>query len=429
MGEIKHKSLYKVIGIFLYYFRYSKTQYWDNHKIDNYQFKRLRKQLIQASKTQYYSKLFKELNFNPRADFKSLNDLEKIPVTEKNKVKENTDSFINNKYRKKSLPFYTSGSTGNPMKTLIHPLHWVIEQAVIFRHWSWGGYYFRDATAMLRSYSPKKGEPLTKYSRPLNTTYFSPFHLTDENMMMYYNLMIDLKTKVLRGYPSSVKIFALFLKKNSLKINSIKQILVASEVLTDNDRNIIESVFDCKISNHYGLAEQIVMFGDCENHTHLHNYFEYGYVELLDTDRPNIKKIIGTNLHNKTMPIIRYDTGDIAIVDDSKCKCSRNGITIKNIIGRHDQLIRTPNGYDIPSVNFYTMFEHYLEIDQWQITYDDENINFNYLSLEGLNNIKLKELNLKIENRINNSGFKYTLNEVSGFYQKSEGKTPVIVKL
>ena len=171
------------------------------------------------------------------------------------------------------------------------------------------------------------------------------------------------------------------------------------------------------------------MFGDCENHTHLHNYFEYGYVELLDTDRPNIKKIIGTNLHNKTMPIIRYDTGDLAIVDDSNCKCSRNGITIKNIIGRHDQLIRTPNGFDMPSVNFYTMFEHYLEIDQWQITYDDENINFNYLSLEGLNNTKLKELNLKIESRINNSGFKYTLNEVSSFYQKSEGKTPVIVKL
>ena len=88
MVEIKYKNLYKVIGIFLYYFRYRKTQYWDNHKIDNYQFKRLRKQLIQASKTKYYSKLFKELNFKPRTDFKSLNDLEKIPVTEKNRVKE-----------------------------------------------------------------------------------------------------------------------------------------------------------------------------------------------------------------------------------------------------------------------------------------------------------------------------------------------------
>ena len=55
MSKIKYKSLYKVIGIFLYYLRYSKTQYWNNYKIDNYQFKRLRKQLIQASKTQYYS--------------------------------------------------------------------------------------------------------------------------------------------------------------------------------------------------------------------------------------------------------------------------------------------------------------------------------------------------------------------------------------
>lgn len=429
MPEIKMKNLYKLIGILLYYFRYSKTQFWNNYKIDRYQYKRLRKQLIQASKTKYYKKLFYELNFNPKIDFKSLSDLKKIPITEKNIVKKDINLFINNNQKKKSLTFYTSGSTGKPMRTLIHPLHWVIEQAVIFRHWSWGGYRFRDATAMLRSYSPAEGEPLTKYSWPLNTTYFSPFHLTDENMLIYYNLMTKLKIKILRGYPSSVKIFSLFLKKNNLKIKSIKQILVASEVLTDYDRIMIEKVFNCKISNHYGLAEQIVMFGDCEKHTHLHNYFEYGYVELLDTDRDRIKKIIGTNLHNKTMPIIRYDTGDLAIIDDSNCKCCRNGITIKNIIGRDDQLIRTPNGFDIPSVNFYTMFEHYIEIDQWQITYDDKNINFNYLSLEGLNNTKLKELNLKIENRINNSGFKYTINKVSSFYKKSEGKTPTIVKL
>ena len=62
--------------------------------------------------------------------------------------------------------------------------------------------------------------------------------------------------------------------------------------------------------------------------------------------------------------------------------------------------------YTSGSVNCYTIFEHYHEIDQWKITYDDENINFNYLSLEGLNNTKLKELDSKIENRINNSDFK-----------------------
>lgn len=428
MAEIKHNSLYKVIGIFLYYFRYKTTQFWSENKIKKYQFNRLQKQLIQASKTQYYSKLFTELNFNPRIDFKSLDDLEKIPVTEKNKVKENTDLFINNKYRKKSLTFFTSGSTGNPMKALIHPLHWVIEQAVIFRHWSWGGYHFRDATAMLRSYSPKKGEPLTKYSRPLNTTYFSPFHLTDENMMMYYNLMIDLKTKVLRGYPSSVKIFALFLKRNSLKINSIKQILVASEVLTENDRNTIESVFDCKISNHYGLAEQIVMFGDCEEHSHLHNYFEYGYVELLDTDRPNIKKIIGTNLHNKTMPIIRYDTGDLAIVDNSKCDCERSGVVIKNIIGRNDSNIVCPDKSQIPTVNFYTMLEDYIEISNWQIVYDNKSLNLNFISANPITKKRILELNDRLNQRLIHTGFKINISRVLELQKSSEGKLKTIIK-
>ncbi|MFT4643642.1 MAG: phenylacetate-CoA ligase [Planctomycetota bacterium] len=428
MEEIKYKSIYKAVGIILYYFRYSNTQFWSEKKIEKYQIKRLQKQLIQASKTQYYNELFKELNFNPKTDFKSLNDLDKIPVTEKNKVKENTDLFINNKYQKKSLPFYTSGSTGNPMKALIHPLHWVIEQAVIFRHWSWGGYHFRDATAMLRSYSPKEGEPLTKYSRPLNTTYFSPFHLTEESMMMYYNLMIDLKTRVLRGYPSSVKIFALFLKKNNLKIKSIKQILVASEVLTDNDRNIIESVFDCKISNHYGLAEQIVMFGDCEKHTHLHNYFEYGYVELLDTDRPNIKKIIGTNLHNKTMPIIRYDTGDLAIIDNTKCNCKRNGVVIKNIIGRNNNNIECPDKSTIPTVNFFTMLEDFLEFSSWQIIYTETELIVNYILVDNITKDRLSELRQRLDQRVNHTGFKTDFKEVSELHKTSEGKLKTILK-
>ena len=372
--------------------------------------------------------MFKELNFNPRTDFKSLNDLEKIPVTEKNKVKENTHLFINHKHKNKSLPFYTSGSTGKPMKSLIHPLHWVIEQAVIFRHWSWGGYRFRDATAMLRSYSPKEGEPLTKYSKPLNTTYFSPFHLTDINMMIYYDMMIDLKIRVLRGYPSSVKIFALFLKKNNLKINTIKQILVASEVLSDNDRNIIENVFNCKISNHYGLAEQIVMFGDCEKHTHLHNYFEYGYVELLDTDVSNIKKIIGTNIHNKTMPIIRYDTGDLAIVDDSKCSCSRNGVVIKNIIGRNDNNIVCPDKSQIPTVNFYTMLEDFIEISNWQIIYNKNIFTLNYIAKDIISKERVDKLNKRLKQRVEHTGFKIKINEVKKMQRTSEGKLKTIIK-
>lgn len=428
MAKIKYNSFYKILGIIAYYLRYRYTQYWSKEKIKKYQFLKLQKMLIQASKTTYYSKLFKDISFNPIDDFKSLNDITKIPITLKSIVKSNTDDFVVKDQINNSLIFHTSGSTGKPMKAYIHPLHWIVEQAVIYRHWNWGGYHFRDSTAMLRSYSPKEGEPLTKYSRTLNTTYFSPFHLTAENMFLYYNSMRNLKIKILRGYPSSVKIFALFLKKNNLKLKSVKQILVASEVLSDNDRNIIESVFDCKISNHYGLAEQIVMFGDCENHTHLHNYFEYGYVELLDTDRPNIKKIIGTNLHNKTMPIIRYDTGDLAYVDSSNCNCSRNGVVIKNIIGRNDNNVECPDKSQIPTVNFYTMLEDYIEISNWQIIYNKQEFFLNYIAKDTISDKRINELKKRLIQRVAHTGFKIKISKVNQLQKTSDGKLKTIIK-
>ena len=83
----------------------------------------------------------------------------------------------------------------------------------------------------------------------------------------------------------------------------------------------------------------------------------------------------------------------------------------------------------MPSVNFYTMFEHYLEIDQWQITYNNRTINFNYSSSKEISRDKLYELKSKIENRINDSGFVYSINRVSKFIKKNEGKIPSIVNL
>ena len=377
----------------------------------------------------YYKELFERIDFDPYTDFKTIDDIKKIPITNKSDVRSNTKSFINPKMARFSFTFFTSGSTGNPMVALIHPLHWIIEQAVIFRHWKWGGYKIGYRTGMIRSFTPKNNQPLIKYSKILNTYYYSPHHLSEGNMMDYYNHMKLHNVNTLRGYPSSIKIFADFLSKNNLNDLKIKLILTASEVLSDTDRLRIEKVFSTKISNHYGLAEQIVMMGDCEKHTHLHNYFEYGYLELLDTDNPKIKKIIGTNLHNRPMPIIRYDTGDLAVVDSTNCSCGRNTTVIKNIIGRSDQSIKCPRGYDIPSVNFYTMMEYYLEIKQWQIVYNSNEFGLRINSNQKIKESVKRKIQDELSDRLKESGFSISILETSNFIKKGEGKIPAIVKI
>lgn len=419
--------MYSILGIIAFYLKYRKIQYWSEGRVLNYQTKKIKKLLksfivsdtagIDLSLTgEEFLEKFKE----------------NIPLLDKARVKENPDSFLVRKPSNLDLEFYTSGSTGKPMKAYISWRHWIVEQAVIYRHWKWHGYKFRDTCAMLRSYSPKEGDPLIKYSWTLNTFYYSPFHLDDEHMETYYRHMLNKKVKYLRGYPSSIKIFAEFCEKNGYTIPGLKFILTASEVLSEEDRSFIERVFGVQIGNHYGLAEQIVMFGNCRESSLLHNYNEYGYCELIPTDAKNVFRIIGTNLHNDLMPLLRYDTGDLAYARPGvKCPCGRVGVQVEAIIGRHDQLLVDSKGLKIPTVNFYTLMEYFTDLLGWQLVQNDDSL-FILCVSTGLSDMRKKEVETKIieglNSRLQNSSFTSEVRFAKSLIKINEGKTPILVK-
>ena len=420
---------YTVQGIKLYSKMLKKSCYWPEEKITDYQYKKLKHLLIEAYLgIPFYRDLFNDLRFNPFTDFNTITDLSKLPILSKEFAKSNVELLVNQKYSKKAIKFKTSGSTGVPFEIWVHPDQWIMEQGVVWRHWKWGGYNFRDSLAMIRSYVPPNEFKLWRTNKVSNFTFFSPFHLNDENMAKYFEVMIAKKISILRGYPSSIVCLADFVLRTNHPIPDIKLVLTASEVLTDKDRELIETVFSVKVSNHYGLAEQIVMMGDCEKHEGLHNYDEYGYLELLDTENPNVKRIIGTNLHNLTTPLIRYDTGDLAIVSDQICSCGRTLPTIKNIIGRKDAVIKTVEGYEIPTVNFYTMLEEFQEIDRWQIVQRSlTEIDFVFRS-KNISNQRLDLLKLEIKRRLNEN-MVVNLIPNGNFIQKNEGKQNPFISL
>lgn len=351
----------------------------------------------------------------------------KLPITSKESVKNNPKSFLTRKPKLFDLRFFTSGSTGSPMMVFVSWKHWIIEQAVVFRHWKWHGYKFRDTCAMIRSYAPKNGEPLIKYNWALNTYYYSPFHLDEKNMEIYYHHMLNKGVKYLRGYPTTLKIFAQFCRNRNYKLPRLKFILSASEVLTVKDRQLIQETFNVKIGNHYGLAEQIVMFGNCKNSNLLHNYNEYGFCELIPTDEKDIYKIIGTNLHNDLMPLLRYDTGDLAYVKkESFCSCNRKGVVVEDIIGRKDVLIKDNHGNSIPTVNFYTLLHSFLNIDQWQISLSNDNV-FTLLYTGSTLSIKDHENLLSgLKQRLVNTKFITKIEKTTNLNRIAEGKTPRI---
>lgn len=422
-------AYFTVRGIMLYRTFLKKSCYWSTEKLKEYQFRKMKILLIKSfEEITYYRNMFNDLGFNPNFDFNSLSDLSKLPILSKDFVKKNKNLFINPRFKERSINFKTSGSTGIPFEILVHPRQWIMEQGVVWRHWKWGGYSFRDPLAMVRSFVPSNDENLWKTNKISNFTYFSPFHLNDENMAIYLDVMIARKIVVLRGYPSSIATLANFVLRSGHAIPNIKLVLTASEVLTETDRELIEKAFRAKVSNHYGLAEQIVMMGDCEKHEGLHNYDEYGYLELLDTDIPNIKRIIGTNLHNLTTPLIRYDTGDLAVVADIPCSCGRTLPTIKNIIGRKDLVIKTIEGYEIPTTNFYTMMEHYQEIQRWQIVQRSLNQIEIILASHSITKERVLSLEQDLKRRLTDK-MSIIISQNGKFIQKNEGKINPFVSM
>ena len=75
----------------------------------------------------------------------------------------------------------------------------------------------------------------------------------------------------------------------------------------------------------------------------------YGYTELLDNNNNPVKpgetgKIIATGFSNYAFPLVRYNTGDMAILSKNQgCDCGRGGVLLDTVTGRIEDYLITPN--------------------------------------------------------------------------------------
>src|SRR5271169_5172087 len=68
-----------------------------------------------AQNVPYYQSLFQQLGATPD-DFRELSDLARLPVLEKQQVREHPEEFLNRRWdRSRLIEDHTSGSTGEPL--------------------------------------------------------------------------------------------------------------------------------------------------------------------------------------------------------------------------------------------------------------------------------------------------------------------------
>jgi len=353
-----------------------KTQWWSPERLRELQNDKLRALIKHAyENVPYYHRTFQEKGLTVN-DIQAVGDLQKLPVLTKDIIRKNFSELLA-KNSNKRRPFLnaTGGSTGEPLKYYIDAEATSINWAGTFRGWKWAGYKLGDQRATLAGASlvPDKPPSLIKRLRWLGERDrpFSAVHIDNEKMALYADKISAFKPAFLRGYPSALYSFANYLRKNNLRSIKPKAIFTTAEMLLPHYREIIEGQFGCKVFDNYGCYDGGLQAMECTEHNGYHISVEKAVMEFVDKDRNPVHlgesgEILATDLHNYTMPFIRYAVGDMGTLCSEQCPCGRRLPLMKSIEGRTSDIIVFSNGVTLSGPALTLMFKD-CRIKQYQV--------------------------------------------------------------
>ena len=360
-------ALLTVRGVWKYHSYLRRSQFFAPEQIRIEQSRWLSRLLDHCHRSvPWYSERFRECQVRVTAN-DPFAELAKLPILTKSTVRQHHAYFFVPSAGTRGLTFATAGTTGEPLTAYTSPEQWIIEQGVIWRHWKWAGYRFRDRMAIFRSYAPKPGQPKMRHDALRNWTYFSVFNMDAPTLDAFAEHLVRWQPRFLRGYPSSLLLVAQHAIQRGYRLPSLRAAFTASEAVSNECRAALRQAFDIEIFDHYGQAEITCMFHECEAHRGLHVDWEYGLAELVPSGTDGLFRIVATNLHNHAMPLLRYDTGDLAVGSWEACACGRSAPVVKAIQGRADDYLLARDGTRIPTVHLYTYFSQLQDLKRFQM--------------------------------------------------------------
>ena len=343
-------------------------QNWSAEQFAEYQSSQL-SAIIQhvAAKVPYYRKLFAEEGIDP-ASIKTPENLSRIPILEKETVRQNPLSLVDETLDISKLYCgCTSGTTGTPLNIYRDKMLSSLAFAYIdIRCHAVAGMYRRiNPSVSIGGHlvtSPKRNKPpFWVENRRWKQLYMSSYHLSPNYLGTYVDKIRNFKPEYIEGYPSSIHAVAKYIVDKNLEPIELKAAFTTAEMLYDYQRQDIEKAFLCHTYNQYGCGELVVFASECEA-GNMHLSPEIGIVEVVgDDDKPLPKgqpgQLICTSLVGFTQPLIRYRMGDVAALsEDKSCSCGSHRPILMDICGREDDLIYSTERGAIGSAGLSTIF-------------------------------------------------------------------------
>ncbi|WP_264560058.1 phenylacetate--CoA ligase family protein [Flavobacterium sp. N2270] len=308
-------------------------------------------------------------NLAEKETFENWNNL---PILNKKNLQKPLKERLSKGYSEKSVFVNkTSGSSGDPFVFAKDKEAHAITWASIIHRFGWYNVDFN------KSYQARfYGIPLDfiGYQKERLKDYLSKryrfpiFDLSDKKLDGVLNHFKTKKFDYINGYTSSIVLFGKYLKSKNIILTDVcpalKVCMVTSEMLFDEDKALLEKHLGIPIVNEYGASElDLIAFQNPKGEWQVNS--ETLFVEILDENNQPVPngvegKIVITSLYNKAHPFIRYEIGDVGVLDE---KSTAKKPILKKLIGRTSDVALLPSGKKSPGLTFYYVTKSIIEDD------------------------------------------------------------------
>lgn len=289
-------------------------------------------------------------------------DWQEVPVLDKSHLQIPLEQRLSKGFSLKTVfKNSTSGSSGQPFRfakdKYAHALTWANINSLYQQYGIQPG---RSLEA--RFYGiPKSGLAHKKErvkDKLANRIRFDVFDLSDQNLERFLESFKSHAFEYINGYASSIVRFAKFLNLKGLVLKdacpTLKVCITTSEMLFEEDRELLKSQLGIPVVNEYGAAELGIIAFENPASTWEINCNTL-FVEVVDDEGNPLGydkegHIVITSLYNKAHPFIRYKVGDLGML-------SEDPVTgrpfLKKLTGRTNDFACLPSGKVVPALTFY----------------------------------------------------------------------------
>ncbi len=322
------------------------------------QLKRLQEIIKRAyEKVPFYKKRLDDNNIKPE-DIKTLKDIEKLPLTTKDDLREAYPFGMFAVPRKEIVELHTSsGTTGKPTVSGYTRKDIEIWSEVMARGLTMFGATDDDVIHNTHGYGLFTGGFGVHYGAQNIGATVIPISTGQTKRQI--EIMNDFDASIVIFTPSYGLYLAEVAEEEGLDTDelNLKAVGFGAEMWTEEMRQEIQRRFNAPAYNIYGLTE-IIGPGvalECPEQEGLHVMEDHFFPEIIDSmtqeTLPEGEKgeLVLTTLTRDGMPIIRFRTKDITALKKGTCGCGRTLVKMDRITGRSDDMLKVRGVAVFPS--------------------------------------------------------------------------------